>query len=153
MNIKNIIDNMLFEEKESGVSYLNNVLKLQTRNIFEKYFKLSILAEYDKQDINHWKNEMFSGISLILTKYGGGVKEEKFRNIFNENFEKDVSNSYKFLYPKYENIIGSKEYYKNCEKIKINYLRFCSALTQFIYSSYKENNQKELMIDFLNKIF
>lgn len=97
MKFIDLFNNILNEEKESRNKYLNNVLSLQTRNIFEKYFKLSFFLknEINKQDEFHWKSEMFSGLLSALTPSKEIVQAQIIENIFVRNFDGDFLKSKK----------------------------------------------------------
>lgn len=118
--------------------------------------------EANKEDENHWKGELLSAISLVLTPSKEIIPSETLKNIFVNNFEEDYKNCIPALYPKYENLLSKKEYSKLKEDIYNNYLLFVDKLSKFLTANYRigklqkeelYKKQKENIKIFIDNIF
>ncbi len=158
-NFKILFDEIIKEEVvRKDNDYLTNTLAPQSASLLRYLMKLEYLLpkEEHQQDKNHWKNEAYSALNIILSDLGAIKSEQLLLNTMNNSIENGHKLILSELKNKYSSLLNPKNY--TIEMTKELAKKYFPVISKWLFSSYKDVlrkriNSKECAYEFINKLF
>lgn len=126
MNFKEIFDEVFTEEekKDSNGVYINNVLLSFSKSFIFYLTKIKLFLQFEeqRQDENHWKDELRSPLGKILGGFGGAKSKDEMLNKLFEHFEEDYKYTEAASKAQYSDFYNKvKNFRENIQNIAVEY--------------------------------
>lgn len=158
-NFKTLFDEIIKEEnKRKDNDYLISILAPQSASLLRYLMKLEYLLpkEEQQQDKNHWKNEAYSALNIMLSDLGSIKSEQLLLNTMNNSIIKGHKIILSELKNKYSLLLNPKNY--TIEMTENLAKKYFPVVSKWLFSSYKDVLKKRIepekySHEFVNKLF